>query len=68
MKIDNTGTHIEYVENVVIQPSTSQKNALAFIDVDNQWVHIDLNILNSLYQFAVNQSVQKKAKINQFRG
>ena len=51
MNINNTGIHIEHVDNVVIQESQSQQNALAFIDKDNVWVHIDKSLIDTLYKF-----------------
>ncbi len=50
MKTEHTGTHIEYVESMIIQESKSQVNALAFVDKDGHWIHIDKGIINHLYE------------------
>ena len=52
MKVSNTGTHIKCTQNMVIQPSQSQTNALAFLDEDGNWIHMDIATINSLFRVA----------------
>jgi hypothetical protein len=50
MKIDATGTHIKGAVITSVQPSQSQPNSWAFLDVDNHWVHIDAGTIQNLYR------------------
>ena len=59
MKIEHTGTHIEPVYSIIIQKSESQSNALAFVDTDGHWIHIDKKIIDALYRFNIGVSTMR---------
>lgn len=51
MKVDATGVHIKGPHNIIVQHSQSQQNALAILDEDGVWVHLDVNAISVLYHF-----------------
>lgn len=66
MKIDNTGIHITSDDKtMIVEPSLSQNNALAFMDEDGTWIHMDKNTIIKLYQYMTKHSNNNQSNINQ---